>query len=76
MSALAIGTALDLLLRYGPTAVDLGLKLKAAVDAGRAGDPLTAADWAEMRRLAEQSGEDIYRRLGITPPPPAAGAAK
>lgn len=71
MSALTIGAALDLLFRYGPPAVDLGLKLKAAVDAGRAGEPLTAADWAEMKRLAGQTGEEIYARLGITPPPPA-----
>lgn len=64
---LAVSTALDLLLRYGPQAVDLAFKLKGAVDAGKKAE-LTEADWAEMKRLANQTGEDIYDRLGITPP--------
>lgn len=68
---MTFATALELLLKYGPSAVDLALKLKAAIDAGRANQPLTEADWAEMKRLSELDSKGIYSRLGITPPPPS-----
>lgn len=61
--------ALDLLLKYGPNAVLLGEKLVAAVKAGKAHSEITDTDWADLVRLANQKGEDIYARLGIAPPP-------
>jgi len=30
----------------------------------------TDADWAELTRLAGLTSDDIYKREGITPPPP------
>lgn len=67
-AAIAVSTALDLLLRYGPQAVDLALKLRSAVAAGKGDTELTEADWAEMKRLSDQTSADIYARLGIKPP--------
>jgi len=39
-------------------------------EAGKGNQTVTAADLAELSRLGGQTGEDIYARLGITPPPP------
>jgi len=60
---------LDLLIKYGPTAVQMGQKLIAAIQAGKGQQEVSAADWAELDRLANQSAADIYARLGVTPPP-------
>lgn len=67
MTYLAI---LELLLKYGPTAVSMGQKIVAAIKAGKGNAEVSDADWVELNRLASQSAEDIYRRLGIEPPPP------
>ena len=67
MSATAI-TILDLLLRYGPTAVSMAQKLTKDIQEGRGDKPLTPEDWAELARLSQQSSADIYARMGITPP--------
>jgi len=60
---------LDLLIKYGPTAVALGEKLAKAIIDGKANTQVSADDWAELNRLANQSAADIYARAGITPPP-------
>jgi hypothetical protein len=60
---------LDALIKFGPTVISVGQKLVSDIAAGRGDKPLTADDWAELDRLANQSAEDIYKRLGITPPP-------
>lgn len=59
---------------FGPAAMaalPLLEKLYADIKAGRGQQEATPADWTEINRLAAQSAEDIYKRLGITPPPPA-----
>lgn len=61
--------ALDLLLKYGPQAVVFGQKIYDNVQAGRGNSVVTADDIAELVRLSSQSGEDIYKKLGIAPPP-------
>ena len=62
-------TVLQLLLQYGPSAVAMAGKLYTDIQAGRGNTPLTAEDFAELQRLASQTGEDIYAKLGIVPPP-------
>jgi hypothetical protein len=61
---------LQLVLTYGPSVVPLAQKLVANVKA-RGNDTITDADWDELTRLANQTSDDIYKRLGITPPPKA-----
>lgn len=56
-------------LQYGPTIIPLVAKLVANIEAGKGNQTVTAADLAELATLANQTGEDIYKRLGITPPP-------
>ncbi len=60
---------LNAVLTYGPSVVPLIQTLGKAIADGRGNVPLTDKDWAELSRLAEQSSADIYKRLGITPPP-------
>lgn len=60
---------LNAVLTYGPTVIPLAQKLGADVAAGRGNQQVTTADLDELARLAKQSGEDIYARMGITPPP-------
>ena len=60
---------LGAVLTYGPSIIPLVQKLVADIEAGRGNALVTAADLAELARLANQTGEDIYARLGITPPP-------
>lgn len=71
---MTFAVVLDLLLKYGPSAVQLGSKLVTAIQAGKGQQEVSAADWAELDRLANQSSADIYARLGISPPPPSAPA--
>lgn len=68
---MTFATLLPLVLTYGPSIIPIVQKLVAAVQAGRSNETVSDADWAELTRLATQKGEDIYLRLGITPPPPA-----
>jgi hypothetical protein len=65
--------AAKLLLQYGPTAVVYGQKIYENIQAGRANTVVTAADVAEMNRLAGLDAEGIYARLGITPPAASTG---
>ncbi len=68
--------ALELLMKYGPSAVMMGEKLIADITAGKANETVTPEDWAELKRLGSQAGEDIYARLGIEPPPKNEAAAR
>lgn len=63
---------LPLVLTYGPSIIPLVQKLAANISAGRGNQTVTDADWAELTRLALLTSDDIYKRLGITPPPPVA----
>ena len=67
-----IAALLTALLQYGPSIIPLAQKLVADIEAGKGNNLVTSADLAELARLAGQTGEDIYSRLGITQPPPAA----
>lgn len=71
MSPLTIAALADAFFKYGPTVLTVGQKLMADIAAGKGNHVVTADDFAELNRLAAQTGEDIYVRLGITPPPPA-----
>lgn len=66
---MTIAALLPLVLQYGPSIIPIVQKLVAAVKAGRGNETVSDAEWAELTRLATQTGEDIYRRLGIVPPP-------
>ncbi len=65
---------LPLVLTYGPTIIPLVQKLVTNIAAGRGNQQLTDADWNELTRLAALTSDDIYKRLGITPPPAATPA--
>ena len=71
MPALTIVGVLQLVMQYGPSVVGLIQKLVADIEAGKGNQVVTAQDLADLAKLAQQTGEDIYARLGITPPPPA-----
>lgn len=58
----------------GTVGIPFIVKLMGDINAGRTATTVTADDLTELARLANQSAEDIYRRLGITPPPPAVAA--
>lgn len=60
----------ELIRQLGTVGIPLILKLMGDIQAGRAATTVTAEDMAELQRLAAQTGEDVYKRLGITPPPP------
>ncbi|MBC7367554.1 MAG: hypothetical protein H7343_12235 [Undibacterium sp.] len=60
---------LPLLLQYAPQAIGLIEHCVINIAAGRSQATVTPADWAELDRLAALTGADIYRRLGLTPPP-------
>lgn len=62
---------LELLLKYGPAAVQMGAKLVEAYKAGKSQQQVSDADWAELTRLAGLDSAAIYARLGIELPPPA-----
>lgn len=66
---MTIAALLAALLQYGPSIIPLAAKLVGDIEAGRGNKTVTAADLAELAALANQTGEDIYKRLGITPPP-------
>lgn len=55
--------ALDLLTRYGPSAVTLAGKLWALHEAGN--KPLTAADFAELDAYAAKTSADFLREAGV-----------
>lgn len=68
MIPITYSTLLQLVLQYGPQIIPLVVKLVDNIKAGRGDAIVTEADWAELARLSTQTGEDIYKRLGITPP--------
>lgn len=59
----------------GTVGIPFIIKLMGDITAGRTATTVTPEDLAELKRLSDQSAEDIYARLGVTPPPPAAPAA-
>jgi hypothetical protein len=61
---------LPLLIRYAPDAIGLIGHVVQNIAAGRSQATVTDSDWAELDRLAALTGEAIYARLGIQPPPP------
>lgn len=65
---MTIAALLAGLLQYGPSFVAMAEKLVADVKAGRANQPATPEDFAELKRLAAQSSLSIYAHLGIEPP--------
>lgn len=72
MTPLAILVAL---LNSAGTLVPMIQKLIGDIQAGKGNTPLTDADWQALIALATETSDDIYRREGVTPPPPAAPPA-
>jgi hypothetical protein len=68
MNPITVLAVADAVLKYGPSVVGLLAKLHSDISAGRGERPVTGADWDELKRLADQSAEDIYKRLNIVPP--------
>lgn len=68
---MTIASLLTAVLTYGPSILPLCQKLVADIEAGKGATTVTAADLAELVALAAQTSDDIYKRLGITPPPTA-----
>lgn len=65
MTTAALLTAV---LTYGPSIIPLVQKLVGDIEAGKGNQTVTAADLAELNRLASESSADVYKRLGISPP--------
>lgn len=53
----------------GTVGLPLIAKLMGDIKAGKTQTTVTPEDLLELKRLADQSAADIYRRLGLTPPP-------
>lgn len=68
MTTAALLTAV---LTYGPSIIPLVQKLVGDIAAGKGQAQVTPEDLAELAKLAAQSSNDIYVRLGIVPPPAA-----
>lgn len=62
---------LGLVVQFGPAIIPLVGKLVGDIEAGKGNTAVTAADLAELTRLAGLTGASIYAGLGITPPPAA-----
>lgn len=71
---MSLAVVLQLLATYGPSIIPLIKKVVADVEAGKSNTVVTAADLDILAQLAAQTGEDIYKRLGITPPAPLAAS--
>lgn len=56
----------------GTVGLPLIVKLMGDIQAGRTATTVTAEDLTELDRLAKQQAADIFKRLGVEPPPPAA----
>jgi hypothetical protein len=53
----------------GTVGLPLVAKLMTDIKAGKTQTTVTSEDLLELKRLADQSAADIYRRIGVTPPP-------
>ncbi len=60
---------LPLLLQYAPEAIGVIGHVVTNIAAGRSQAAVTVDDWNELDRLAAQTSDAIYKRLGIAPPP-------
>ncbi len=72
MSPILLATLLS---QLGTTGIPLIVKLVGDITAGRTQTSVTVDDLNELARLAALTSDEIYRRLGITPPPAAAPTA-
>lgn len=59
---------LDLLIRFGPIAVQQALKLAQIIKDGRGATEVTPADIAELVAYGNQKGADYFVRVSPTPP--------
>ncbi len=66
---MTFATLLPLLLQYAPEAIGLISHTVQNIAAGRSQATVTDADWVALDALANQTGEEVYLRLGIPPPP-------
>lgn len=62
---------LALVIQFGPSIIPLVAKLVSDISAGKANATVTPEDMAELMRLQGLTSADIYKTLGIAPPPAA-----
>jgi len=67
MTALAL---LDLLLKWGPLAVEQALKLSQIIKDGKGKTEVTAEDIAELLAYGHKKGADYFVTVGSSPTPP------
>lgn len=60
----------NLLVQLGTIGLPLIAKLMGDIKSNRNETTVTPEELLELDRLKKQTAEDIYARLGITPPPP------
>ncbi len=53
----------------GTVGIPFIIKLMGDITAGRTATTVTIEDMTELDRLQKQKADDIYARLGVTPPP-------
>jgi hypothetical protein len=68
MDPLTLATLIN---TVGTVGLPLVAKLMEDIKSGKTQTTVTPEDLLELKRLSDQSAEDIYKRLGITPPPAA-----
>lgn len=61
MTPLTALSLLDLLLKYGPLAVQQALKLQQIIKDGRGATEVTASDIAELVAYGQQKGADYFK---------------
>lgn len=71
MPPLAILAALPTILDAAARATTLAQKWAEAIKAGKGNEAVTPEDLAELERLSGLTSDEIHRRAGVTPPPPA-----
>lgn len=71
MAPLAIIAALPSILDAAARATALAQKWAEAIKAGKGNENVTPEDTAELERLSGLTSDEIHRRAGVTPPPPA-----
>ncbi len=68
---MSFATLLPLLIQYAPEAIGVIGHVVTNIAAGRSQATVLDSDWTEIDRLAANTSDAIYKRLGITPPPAA-----
>lgn len=71
MNPVLLASLLEKALVYGPTALSVVSKLMADIQAGKTQTTVAPEDVAELARLSALNAAEIFRRMGVEPPPKA-----